>query len=235
MFDDVRDFVVAHIVERVRVAGAAAETAPFRETEGVVVGDAGISPQIQRVGIIREKGTEVVLAGDSDFLVAKLAEILFLFLETLEIICGRIASVKADLMITGGHDNPDNLMKDGILHIIRGIRMTLFRRLEKEYRRQFSFLFLSQKLINRFHVMIQGGTYFPVSIRLNGFPNHRKTSVNQQIPSKNGLPSLETSGKTVQDIDVVRGHDARRARNDLEYVWQIEAQPISQQHRVLIH
>ena len=87
VFDDVRDFVVAHIVERVRVAGAAAEAAPFREPEGVVVGDAGISPQIQRVGIIREKGTEVVLAGDTNLLVAKLAEILFLFLETLRIIC----------------------------------------------------------------------------------------------------------------------------------------------------
>ena len=176
-----------------------------------------------------------MLAGNSDFLVAKLAEILFLFLETLEIICGRIASVKADLMITGGHDNPDNLMKDGILHIIRGIRMTLFRRLEKEYRRQFSFLFLSQKLINRFHVRIQRGTYFPVSIRLNGLPNHLKVTVNQQITTKDRLPCLESASESVQDVNVVRGHDARRARNGLEYVWQIEAQPISQQHRVLIH
>ena len=73
-----------------------------------------------------------MLTGDSDFLVAQIAEILFLLLEILEMFCRRITSVKADLMITGLHDNPDNLTKDGVLHLIRGIRMTLFRRLEKE-------------------------------------------------------------------------------------------------------
>ena len=46
VFDDVRYAVVAHVVKRVRVASAATETATFGETEGVVVGDAYLTPQV---------------------------------------------------------------------------------------------------------------------------------------------------------------------------------------------
>ena len=46
VFDDVGHAVVPNIVERIGMAGAAAETASFGESEGVVVRDADLTPQV---------------------------------------------------------------------------------------------------------------------------------------------------------------------------------------------
>ena len=86
VLDDVGHAVVPNIVERIGMAGATTETAPFGKTEGVVVGNAGLPPQIQRVRTSREMGTQVMLAGDADLLVAQFTEILFFLVEAIDVI-----------------------------------------------------------------------------------------------------------------------------------------------------